>query len=86
MGRVCLSCMQRLAVKLTAQPCAASSCERNWSTFGFIHSKVRNRLQADRAADLVYVFSIMRLVSNSLFPKVAMVKWIKVVAKEDSNK
>jgi hypothetical protein len=31
--------LQRLAIKLTAQPCAASSCERNWSTFGFIHSK-----------------------------------------------
>ncbi|KAG6647489.1 hypothetical protein CIPAW_07G082500 [Carya illinoinensis] len=33
----------------------ATGCERNWSTFEFIHSKKRNRLQHKRLNDLVFV-------------------------------
>ena len=36
--------LQRVAVKVLAQTCTASSCERCWSTFRYIHSKKRNRL------------------------------------------
>ncbi|XP_043714749.1 uncharacterized protein LOC122663111 [Telopea speciosissima] len=35
--------------------CSSSSCERNWSTFEFIHTKKRNRLEHSRLNDLVYV-------------------------------
>ncbi|KAI8559229.1 hypothetical protein RHMOL_Rhmol04G0156900 [Rhododendron molle] len=35
--------------------CVATGCERNWSTFEFIHSKRRNRLEHKRLNDLVYV-------------------------------
>ncbi|KAI8572767.1 hypothetical protein RHMOL_Rhmol01G0225900 [Rhododendron molle] len=34
---------------------SATGCERNWSTFEFIHSKKRNRLEHKRLNDLVYV-------------------------------
>ena len=33
----------------------------NWSAYDFVHSKKRNRLGPDRARDLVYVFTNMRL-------------------------
>ncbi|KAL6511720.1 hypothetical protein OROGR_021317 [Orobanche gracilis] len=35
--------------------CSSSGCERNWSTFEFIHTKKRNRLEHQRLNDLVYV-------------------------------
>jgi hypothetical protein len=41
-------------------PSSASS-ERGWSAFGFIHSKVRNRLATVRAQMLVYVYFNLRL-------------------------
>ncbi|MQL72844.1 hypothetical protein Taro_005187, partial [Colocasia esculenta] len=34
---------------------SSSGCERNWSTFEFIHTKKRNRLEGKRLNDLVYV-------------------------------
>ena len=54
--------LQAVAVKVLAQCSPACSCERNWSTYGFIHCKSRNRLGVERAKDLVYVFSILRLL------------------------
>ncbi|KAE9591099.1 putative HAT dimerization domain, ribonuclease H-like domain-containing protein [Lupinus albus] len=30
--------IQRLACRLLVQPCSFSCCERNWSTYSFIHS------------------------------------------------
>ena len=43
---------------------SSSSAERNWSTYGFIHSVKRNRLGSQKAEDLVYVHSNLRLVSR----------------------
>ncbi|KAI5076810.1 hypothetical protein GOP47_0008875 [Adiantum capillus-veneris] len=56
--------LQRLAIKILSQVCSASACERNWSTYGFIHSVKRNRLQHEMADDLVYVLSNLRLQSR----------------------
>jgi hypothetical protein len=47
-----------------AQISSASACERNWSTFGFIHSRLRNRLIASRANDLVFVHSNLKLTEK----------------------
>jgi len=44
------------------QVTSSSAAERKWSTYDFIHSKKRNRLTEDRARDLVYVHSNLRLV------------------------
>ena len=55
--------LKALALKLLGQP-ASSSCERNWSTYGFIDSALRNRLTPPCAEDLVFVHSNMRLLSR----------------------
>jgi len=36
--------LQNIAVKVLSQVTSSGSCERNWSTFEFIHTKKRNRL------------------------------------------
>lgn len=56
--------MQNLALKLLGQPCSSSCCERNWSTYSFIHSLKRNKLTPHRADDLVFVHSNLRLLSR----------------------
>ncbi|MCO5570264.1 hypothetical protein L7F22_023983 [Adiantum nelumboides] len=56
--------LQGLAIKLLSQVASASASERNWSTYGFIHSVKRNRLEHQMADDLVYVHSNLRLQSR----------------------
>ncbi len=41
----------------------ASSCERNWSAHGYIHSKIRNRLDPTTTEKLVYVYSNSKMVA-----------------------
>ncbi len=69
--------LQSVAQKVLSQISCASVCERNWSTYDFIHNKKRNRLQPDRANDLVEVFSNLRLISkvNNIEYEVQMVAW-----------
>ena len=54
--------LQKVALKVLSQPSSSSGCERNWSTFGFIHSASRNRLLPARPEKLVYVHSNLRLL------------------------
>ncbi|XP_050378397.1 uncharacterized protein LOC126795638 [Argentina anserina] len=56
--------IQKLALKLLGQPCSSSCCERNWSTYKFIHSLRRNRITPQRAEDLVFVHNNLRLLSR----------------------
>lgn len=58
--------LQGIAMRVLSQPVSACSCERNWSTYDFIHNKRRNRLTPARARDLVYVFSNGRLAEKML--------------------
>ena len=53
--------LQIVAVKVTAMVSSAGACKRVWSAFDFVHSKKRNRLDPDRANDLVYCFTNKRL-------------------------
>ncbi|KAF8065964.1 RNF32 [Scenedesmus sp. PABB004] len=55
---------QRVAVRVLSQVASASSCERAWSAYDFIHNKRRNRLTPQRARDLVYVFTNTRLATK----------------------
>ena len=48
--------------------CSISSCERNWSTYSFVHNKVRNRLHPSRAEDLVYIYTNSRLLRHRRGP------------------
>ncbi|KAK1591277.1 hypothetical protein Q3G72_005227 [Acer saccharum] len=40
--------LQSIALKLLGQPCSSSSCERNWSTYNFIHSLRKNKITPQR--------------------------------------
>lgn len=57
--------LQQVAVRVLAMVSGAGACERNWSAYDFVHSKKRNRLDPNRARDLVYVFTNMRLGKKS---------------------
>uniref|UniRef100_A0A7N2LNF3 Uncharacterized protein n=1 Tax=Quercus lobata TaxID=97700 RepID=A0A7N2LNF3_QUELO len=59
-----LPLLQTLALKLLEQPCSSSCAERNWSTYGFIHSMRRNKITPKCAEDLVFVHSNLRLLSR----------------------
>ncbi|KAH1228527.1 hypothetical protein GmHk_10G028505 [Glycine max] len=56
--------LQKVALKLLVQPCSSSCCERNWSTYSFIHSLKRNKMDPKRAEDLVVVHFNLRLLSR----------------------
>jgi hypothetical protein len=47
--------LQGLALQFVSQCCSSSGCERNWSTFALIHTKVRNQLSYKKRHKLVYV-------------------------------
>ncbi|CAA7021475.1 unnamed protein product [Microthlaspi erraticum] len=47
--------LQKLAKRILALTSSSSGCERNWSCFGAIHTKKRNRLDVSRLNSLVYV-------------------------------
>jgi hypothetical protein len=44
-----------MAIRILSLTSSSSGCERNWSTFEGIHTKKRNRLDATRLNNLVYV-------------------------------
>ncbi|BFG40558.1 hypothetical protein CerSpe_268320 [Prunus speciosa] len=43
--------LQTIALKLLGHPSSSSCCERNWSTYNFIHSIKRNKITPERAED-----------------------------------
>ncbi|CAN6931717.1 BnaC06g06510D [Brassica napus] len=57
--------LQTLAFKLLGQPSSSSCAERNWSTYSFIHSLRRNRLNPSHAQDLVFIHNNLRLLSRN---------------------
>ena len=56
--------LQFVAMRVLSQSASASSCEQNWSHFGFVHSEKRNRLTTARASRLVWLFSNLRLAKQ----------------------
>ena len=56
--------LQNIAIRILSQVASSSSAERNWSTYGFIHSVKPNRLGSQKAEDLVFVHSSLRLASH----------------------
>jgi len=45
-----------VAIRILSIPATSAASERNWSAFGFIHSKLRNRLHEKRVEKIVYLF------------------------------
>uniref|UniRef100_A0A8I6XP62 HAT C-terminal dimerisation domain-containing protein n=1 Tax=Hordeum vulgare subsp. vulgare TaxID=112509 RepID=A0A8I6XP62_HORVV len=56
--------LKSLALKLLGQPSSSSCCERNWSSYSFIHSSERNKLTPEGAEDLVFAHNNLRLLSR----------------------
>jgi hypothetical protein len=56
--------LQKLAMRLVSQCVAATGCDRNWSTFVFIHTKVHNRLTYEKLHKLLYVNYNIRLQNS----------------------
>lgn len=63
------SSLQELAIRILSIPTSSAAAERNFSTFGFIHNKVRNRLQNERVKKLVYVYGNLQLYEKGLKKK-----------------
>ncbi|MQL84713.1 hypothetical protein Taro_017223 [Colocasia esculenta] len=53
--------LARIAIRVLSQTTSSSQCERNWSTFSLIHTKVRNMFSVTRLEKLVYCHYNMRL-------------------------
>ena len=49
--------LQTIALRVFTMACSTASSERNFSTFGFVHSKSRNRLSKECVKKLVYLKS-----------------------------
>ena len=53
-----------IARRVLAQVVSSSSCERNWSSYSFVHSRSRNRLPSKRAENLVYVYTNSKILAG----------------------
>ena len=53
--------LQEFARRIVSQCMSSSGCERNWSTFALVHTKLRNRLSYDKLHKLVYVHYNLKL-------------------------
>ncbi|KAL0370475.1 UNVERIFIED_CONTAM: hypothetical protein Sangu_0365600 [Sesamum angustifolium] len=58
--------LRKITVKVLSQTCASSGCERHWSTWSLIHTKLRNRLATEKLHKLVYAHYNMRLIVRNL--------------------
>ncbi|XP_073309172.1 uncharacterized protein [Primulina huaijiensis] len=58
--------LRKIAIKILSQTCSSSGCERNWSTWSLVHTKLRNRLAVEKLHKLVYVHYNMRLRVRNL--------------------
>jgi len=54
--------LHKIALKLLGQPCSSCCCERNWSTYSFIHSLKMNKMTPKRTEDIVCVHNNLRLL------------------------
>ena len=54
--------LRDIAFRVHSTPTVASAAERNWSVFGFIHSKSRNTRYGHKVEKLVYIYQNMRLL------------------------
>ncbi|DBB04928.1 TPA: hypothetical protein ACH3X3_15287 [Trebouxia sp. C0006] len=73
--------LAKVAKRVTSMTSSAGACERNWSSFGFIHFKKRNKLSPERANDLVFVFSNLRLMSRFNQPE-KFAEWVEEMDEE----
>ena len=76
--------LAKLAQRVTSMTFSAGACERNWSAYDFIHSKKRNKLTPQRANDLVFVFSNLRLMAKFKQPE-KFAEWVDEVNEQQQE-
>jgi len=54
--------LQKVAVRVLSQVSSASSCERNWSTFEFIHTKKKNRMKCSEVYLIIAVCNFLHIL------------------------
>ena len=64
-----------VAIRILSIPATSAASERNWSTFGFIHSKLRNRLHEKRVEKIVYIFWNLRML-RAIDKPVTLKGWV----------
>jgi len=64
-----------IAIRILSIPATSAASERNWSTFGFIHSKLRNRLHEKRVEKIVYLFWNLRIL-RALDKPITLDDWV----------
>ena len=57
--------LQKWAMKLCRLKGSSSSAERNWSIWGLIQSKLRNRLSMVKGMKLVFIYQNLRYIRMS---------------------
>jgi hypothetical protein len=63
--------LRSLALRILSVPASSASSERNWSTFGYIQDKKRNRLTPERCVKLVFLYWNLRLINTNLNSRMA---------------
>ena len=58
--------LQKIVLKLLGQTSSSSCCERNCSTYSFIHSIKRYKMKPERAKNLVFVHTYLHLISRKI--------------------
>jgi len=82
--RVADTGLSKIAVRVLALTCSASSCERNWSIYSFVHNKSRNRLAPEKAKSLVYIYTNSRVLRKRAKPD--PIRWYDAnILSEDSD-
>ncbi|KAH7416170.1 hypothetical protein KP509_14G078700 [Ceratopteris richardii] len=52
------------ALKVLSQDSSSGACERNWSAFALIHTKVKNRFSPQQMEKLIYCRTNLRMLQN----------------------
>jgi hypothetical protein len=58
--------LQKIAISIFSTCTSSAASERVWSTFDFIHSKRRNRLQNSKVEKLVFIYANSTRLKNNL--------------------
>ena len=56
--------MAMVGMRILSQVISASSCDRNWSSHGHIHTKICNKLGPETTEKLVYVYSNSKMAAT----------------------
>ncbi|CAG8836652.1 32302_t:CDS:2, partial [Gigaspora margarita] len=56
--------LSEIALHILSIPPTSAACKRNWSTFGFIHNKLRNRLTDPKVEKCAYIQWNLRILRN----------------------